>query len=113
MLRAFWINLSKFLHQDGSKFFSAALPRADNSTPRDNEYLAKPSGACCVKDTIHKAEPRGKWETITDVKLYIATPPDGKDNRSVLLYFPDVLGMFPDGILVMDAFANARDRFGE
>jgi len=70
-------------------------------------YLAKPSGACCLKGTIHTGEARGKWETIAGVETYIATPTEGKENGNVLLYFPDVWGMFPIGLLVMDAFADA------
>lgn len=71
------------------------------------EYLAKPSGECCLKGTIHKGESRGTWETIADVETYISIPPEGKANGNVLLYFPDVWGMFPNGLLVMDAFADA------
>ncbi|KAL5399297.1 hypothetical protein PMIN04_001944 [Paraphaeosphaeria minitans] len=71
------------------------------------EYLAKPSGACCLKGTIHEGDPRGTWETIADVETYISVPPKSKANGHVLLYFPDVWGMFPNGLLVMDAFADA------
>lgn len=72
-----------------------------------DDYLAKPSGPCCLKGTIHKGEARGRWETIADVETYISTPPDGKANGHILLYFPDVWGMFPNGFLIMDAFADA------
>ena len=72
-----------------------------------DDYLAKPSGACCLKGTLHKGESRGKWETIADVETYITLPSPEKDNGHVLLYFPDVWGMFPNGLLVMDAFADA------
>jgi hypothetical protein len=74
---------------------------------QSSQYLAKPSGECCLKGTIHKGEARGRWETIADVETYISTPPEGKANGHVLLYFPDVWGMFPNGLLVMDAFADA------
>ncbi|KAK4150001.1 hypothetical protein C8A00DRAFT_46497 [Chaetomidium leptoderma] len=74
---------------------------------QEEAYLAKPSGSCCLKGTIHKGEARGVWETTADVETYISTPPDGKANGNVLLYFPDVWGMFPNGLLVMDAFADA------
>jgi dienelactone hydrolase len=70
-------------------------------------YLAKPSGACCLKGTLHEGESHGRWETIEGVETYIATPQKGKANGNVLLYFPDVWGMFPNGLLVMDAFAEA------
>lgn len=70
-------------------------------------YLAKPSGACCLKGTIHEGESKGTWETIAEVETYISRPPEGKANGNILLYFPDVWGMFPNGLLVMDAFADA------
>tara|TARA_R110002003_G_scaffold121_40_gene10969 strand:+ start:1434 stop:1778 length:345 start_codon:yes stop_codon:yes gene_type:complete len=72
-----------------------------------DDYLAKPSGACCLNGTLHDGESRGRWETIADVETYISAPPPEKANGNVLLYFPDVWGMFPNGLLVMDAFANA------
>jgi dienelactone hydrolase len=70
-------------------------------------YLAKPSGSCCLKGTIHEGESRGTWETIADVETYISKPAPEKANGNILLYFPDVWGMFPNGLLVMDAFADA------
>jgi hypothetical protein len=77
-----------------------------NGNATDN-YLAKPSGACCLKGSLHEGESRGTWETITGIESYITTPPANKSNGHVLLYFPDVWGMFPNGLLVMDAFADA------
>ncbi|VUC20448.1 unnamed protein product [Clonostachys rosea] len=77
------------------------------TTDSSDTYLARPSGACCLKGTIHKGEARGSWETIAGVETYIAGPLQGKGNGHVLLYFPDVWGMFPNGFLVMDAFADA------
>lgn len=70
-------------------------------------YLAKPSGDCCLKGTVHEGEARGSWETIAEVETYIARPSEGQENGNILLYFPDVWGMFPNGLLVMDAFADA------
>ncbi|KAF2107786.1 hypothetical protein BDV96DRAFT_557408 [Lophiotrema nucula] len=81
--------------------------QASDSTLKSVDYLAKPSGACCLKGTLHKGEARGRWETIAEVETYISTPPEGKANGNVLLYFPDVWGMFPNGLLVMDDFADA------
>ena len=72
-----------------------------------DKYLARPSGECCLKGTVHKGESRGRWETIAGVETYITSPPPGKANGHVILYFPDVWGMFPNGLLVMDAFADA------
>lgn len=70
-------------------------------------YLARPSGTCCLKGTLHEGEARGTWEIIADVETYVSMPQEGKANGNVLLYFPDVWGMFPNGLLVMDAFADA------
>lgn len=78
-----------------------------NTSKDSSEYLAKPSGACCLKGTVHEGEARGSWENIADVDTYIAKPPTGKANGHILLYFPDVWGMFPNGLLIMDAFADA------
>ncbi|KAH8655402.1 hypothetical protein BX600DRAFT_385175 [Xylariales sp. PMI_506] len=71
------------------------------------EYIAKPSGPCCLNGTIHKGDPRGAWEVLADVETYIAIPPTSKANGNILLYFPDVWGLFTNGLLVMDAFADA------
>ncbi|KAF8858711.1 NAD(P)-binding protein [Acephala macrosclerotiorum] len=71
------------------------------------EYLAMPSGPCCLKGTIHQGNPTGKYATIADVETYIATPPQGKANGHILLYFPDVWGLFNNGLLIMDGFAAA------
>lgn len=90
--------------------FQGSKPKRNSliaSKEAKDTYLAKPSGQCCLKGTIHKGESRGRWETIAEVETYISTPRDGKGNGNVLLYFPDVWGMFPNGLLVMDAFADA------
>lgn len=76
------------------------------SSGRD-EYLAKPSDACCLEGFLHEGEARGSYETIAGVETYISKPPDGKANENIVLYFPDVWGMFLNGSLVMDSFANA------
>ena len=69
-------------------------------------YLAKPSGDCCLKGSLHEGEPRGKIETIAGVETYVSTP-QGKSNGNIVLYFPDVWGFFNNGFLVMDGFADA------
>ncbi|KAK1856061.1 short-chain dehydrogenase reductase sdr [Colletotrichum chrysophilum] len=76
------------------------------STDKIPRYLAKPSGECCLKGTIHEGEARGSWEVIADVETYVSKPPTDKANGHVVLYFPDVWGMFVNGLLVMDAFAD-------
>ncbi|RYP18151.1 hypothetical protein DL765_004077 [Monosporascus sp. GIB2] len=78
-----------------------------NNTEDSDDYLANPSGPCCLKGTLHKGEARGRWEAIAGVETYISEPPQGKANGHVLLYFPDVWGMFPNGFLIMDGFADA------
>jgi dienelactone hydrolase len=70
-------------------------------------YIAKPSGQCCLKGTLHEGMPRGRRETIADIETYIATPPADKANSHIVLYFPDVYGFFTNGLLIMDAFADA------
>jgi len=70
-------------------------------------FLAKPSGACCLKGTIHEGEPRGRMDTIAGIETYISSPPQEIVNGHILLYFPDVWGLFNNGLLIMDGFANA------
>jgi hypothetical protein len=70
-------------------------------------FLAKPSGACCLKGSIHEGEPRGRMDTIAGIETYISAPPQEKANGHILLYFPDVWGLFNNGLLIMDGFADA------
>ena len=74
---------------------------------RDESFLAQPSGACCLSGFIHKGEPQGSYSMIADVETYIVHPKPSKTNGHILLYFPDVWGMFSNGLLVMDSFAEA------
>lgn len=78
-----------------------------HSTKDDDHYLAKPSGSCCLKGVLHEGKARGRYATIAGVETYIATPPDGRGNGHIILYFPDVWGLFANGLLVMDGFADA------
>lgn len=80
-----------------------SLKEADLDPP----FLAKPSGACCLKGTIHTGNPRGSFTNIAGMETYVVEPTANKSNGNVLLYYPDVWGMFTNGLLVMDAFANA------
>ncbi|KAK5630616.1 hypothetical protein RRF57_006331 [Xylaria bambusicola] len=73
---------------------------------RSDEYLAKPSGSCCLEGTIHEGEARGRWGMIEGIETYITTPPRTKANGHILLYFPDIWGLFLNSLLVMDAFAD-------
>jgi len=79
-----------------------------NSTTRsDGEFLAKPSGDCCLKGSLHEGTPRGSMVTISGIETYMATPSKTKANGHILLYFPDVWGLFNNGLLIMDGFADA------
>jgi dienelactone hydrolase len=72
-----------------------------------SEYLAGPPGACCLKATLHKGEPRGTKIPIAGVDTYIARPKDpGHSNGNIILYFPDVYGFWPNNFLTMDAMAD-------
>ena len=75
--------------------------------PQADAFLAKPSGECCLKGSIHKGDPQGRFVTIADVETYLVHPPASKANGNILLYFADVYGMFPNGLLIMDGFADA------
>lgn len=81
---------------------------AGNEGAANNDpYLAKPVGSCCLNGSIHEGEPRGSYATIAGVETYIVAPPAGKSNNHILLYFPDVWGLFKNGLLVMDGYADA------
>ncbi|KAL3435087.1 hypothetical protein BDV09DRAFT_185359 [Aspergillus tetrazonus] len=78
-----------------------------NNTPSCDGWLAVPSGPCCRKGTLHKGTLRGHFVTVAGVETYLSRPRGRQSNGHILLYFPDVWGMFPNGLLVMDAFADA------
>ncbi|KAK5047269.1 hypothetical protein LTR84_006791 [Exophiala bonariae] len=75
--------------------------------PGQDDYLAKPSGECCLKGSIHEGEGRGRFETVSGMNTYITSPKEGTANGNIVLYFPDVWGFFPNGFLIMDGFADA------
>jgi dienelactone hydrolase len=84
----------------------------DSPTPSEDlspiSYLAKPSGVCSVEEeSIHSGNPRGSFSEIADVKTYVSRPPDKTANGYVLFFFPDVWGMYPNSLLIMDGFADA------
>lgn len=70
-------------------------------------YLAAPSGQCCLKGSLHQGDPRGEHTTVADVETYIARPDPFLANGHILFYFPDVWGFFTNGFLIMDGFADA------
>ncbi|KAL2863971.1 uncharacterized protein BJX67DRAFT_390268 [Aspergillus lucknowensis] len=71
----------------------------------DKTWLAKPPGQCCLQGTLHSGTPHGQFKTVAGVETYITHP--RTPNGHILLYFPDVWGMFTNGLLVMDGFADA------
>jgi hypothetical protein len=77
------------------------------STKTSDPFLAKPSGECCLKGSIHEGQPRGHFKTIANVETYIIRPGESKANGHIILYFPDVWGLFNNGLLIMDGFADA------
>ncbi|KAL2846450.1 Alpha/Beta hydrolase protein [Aspergillus pseudoustus] len=76
-------------------------------TAKSTHWLAQPSGPCYLKGSLHDGTPRGYFDTVTDVETYISRPKEEYANGHIFLYFPDVWGMFPNGLLIMDAFADA------
>jgi dienelactone hydrolase len=76
------------------------------ATPQ-KEYLAAPSSSCCLTGHLHTGTPRGSFSQLANITTYISHPPAGKSNGHILLYFADVYGMFTNGQLVMDSFADA------
>lgn len=80
---------------------------SSQATDLDPPFLAKPSGACCLEGTIHTGDPRGRFTNIAGVDTYVVKPTANNSNGNILLYYPDVWGMFTNGLLVMDAFADA------
>lgn len=78
-----------------------------SSTLKEDPVIAKPSGACCLQGSIHEGEARGETTTIAGVETYVSEPQQDKANGHILLYFPDVYGLFNNGFLIMDGFADA------
>jgi hypothetical protein len=82
------------------------MSSCETADPNSN-WLAKPSGPCCLEGTMHDGTPEGNFVTVAGVETYIKKPSDALANGHILLYFPDVWGMFKNGLLVMDTFAKA------
>jgi len=80
---------------------------ASSKQPKEPEWLAQPSGACCIKGHIHSGNPRGEYEWIAEVETYVVHPPQDKSNGHIVLYYPDVFGFFTNGLLIMDEMADA------
>lgn len=67
--------------------------------------LAKPADLCCIKGAIHSGEPLGKIKQIGGVDTYVASPDPETANGNVILFFPDVFGLYINSLLMMDAYA--------
>jgi hypothetical protein len=81
--------------------------KSDSPRDLDPPFLAKSSGLCCLEGSIHAGDPRGSFVDIAGIDTYVSRPPAHKANGNILLYYPDVWGMFTNGLLVMDGFADA------
>ncbi len=77
------------------------------ASQKKDEYLAKPSGDCCLSGHLHSGTPRGKIQSIAGIDTYISHPSESKANQHIVLYYPDVYGLFTNGQLVMDSIADA------
>lgn len=80
---------------------------ARGQQPAEPQWLAKPSGACCLKGHLHSGEPKGTFDRVSDIDTYVSKPEPSKANGHIVLYYPDVFGFFTNGLLVMDSFAEA------
>ena len=75
--------------------------------PDEPEWLAKPSGECCLKGHLHTGKPQGTFEWLAEIETYVSQPPAETANGHIILYYPDVFGFFNNGLLVCDEFAKA------
>ena len=75
--------------------------------PDEPEWLARPSGACCLKGHLHAGDPKGEVIKVNDIDTYVTKPSPDNANGHIVLYFPDVFGFFTNGLLVCDEFAAA------
>ncbi|KIW19411.1 hypothetical protein PV08_03706 [Exophiala spinifera] len=60
--------------------------------------------ACCFSGFRHEGTPKGHFETIANVRAYIASPKDQKPTHAVLL-LSDVFGIYVNSQLLADDFA--------
>ncbi|KAI6832610.1 hypothetical protein KC367_g7493 [Hortaea werneckii] len=71
------------------------------------DWLAGPPSDCCLSNHMHQGSPRGIFQDVAGLETYVSRPRQEKSNGHILLYFPDVWGMFKNGLLVMDSFTDA------
>ncbi|KAH8744836.1 hypothetical protein F5883DRAFT_439543, partial [Diaporthe sp. PMI_573] len=74
----------------------------------DQPYLAKPPDNCYIAGNLHAGKPRGAQKIIEGIDPYIIYLLAGKLNRNIVLYFPNIWGLFKNGLLVIDSFADAK-----
>jgi len=61
----------------------------------------------CVSGVTHEGTPQGKWENLSGVECYVATPSGDYDKGKILLFLPDVFGpKLPNAQLLADDFAR-------
>lgn len=82
-------------------------PRRKDMAEDKQEWLASPSSDCCLSNHMHQGSPRGIFQNVAGLETYISRPSEKKGNGHIVLYFPDVWGMFKNGLLIMDSFADA------
>jgi hypothetical protein len=86
---------------------NTSASKSDNPRDLDPPFLAKPSGTYCLEGSLHAGDPIGSFVDIAGIDTYVSRPPAHKANGNIVLYYPDVWGMFTNGLLVMDGFADA------
>ena len=94
-------------HERPDLALSKSSSRTKKSAMSSDKVLAGPSAACCLRGTIHTGSPSGTISEIAGVQTYVATPSADKAKGNIVLYFPDVFGLFTNGQLIMDGFAEA------
>lgn len=92
---------------DSASLFLKVFEPASFIMEITSPVIAKEPGDCCLTGTIHSGTPRGEIAKIAGIVTYLARPKEGSSNGNILLYFPDVWGLFNNGLLIMDAFADA------
>jgi len=69
------------------------------------QYLAKPSGECCMQAVKHEGTPVGEKDQIAGINCYVSYAPS-KSTDKIILFCPDVYGpWYLNNQLIMDFFA--------
>jgi len=67
----------------------------DISEHNAKKNLAEPY--CGLSGTLREGDARGNYDTIFGVETYVATPKEDRANGNIVLYFPNVWGLFKMG----------------